>query len=151
MAALPTFLPLPEAARKYGLSQARLRSLVESGKIKAAMIGKNIVVSEDEVKDQAVIRKEDLPEYKKHAYLKGVPIWISEAERKYGIPNPTIWRWMKSGIIARLGMDGNKTLIDEADVAYCAEIYRSRNTKQGRRLFDNNGLPYKPKTGPLAT
>ena len=156
MVTLPTFLPLSEAARKYGLEEARLRQLVEKGKIRAGVIAGEMVVSEDEVKKRVEkeqvpgVRKEDLPEYQKHAHLKGKPIWISEAERKYGVPNPTIWRWMKSGIIARLGMDGNKTLLDEADVAYCAEIYHSRNPKQGRRLFDDNGLPYKPKTGPLA-
>ncbi len=151
MAALPTYLPLPEAARKYGLDESRIRALVESGTIKAAMVGDTVVVQESEVQNSGKpLRKEDLPEWKKHAHLKGTPIWISEAERKYNIPNPTIWRWMKSGIIARLGMDGNKTLIDEVDVAYCAEIYHSRNAKQGRRLFDSNGLPYKLKTGPLA-
>jgi|GEM_PF-4164517 len=30
--ALPTLLPLPEAARKYGLDEAHLRSLVEKGR-----------------------------------------------------------------------------------------------------------------------
>ncbi|MEP0807636.1 MAG: hypothetical protein HRF47_19330 [Chloroflexota bacterium] len=150
MAALPHLLPLPEAARKYGVSQARLKSLIDNGKINAAMIGEEIVVNEDEVRSQAVTRKEDLPEYKKHAHLKGTPIWISEAARKYDIPHPTISRWVRAGIIGQLGMDGNKNLIDEADIAYCAEIYHSRKTKQGRRLFDDDGLPYTPKTGPLA-
>jgi hypothetical protein len=72
MAALPTLLPLPEAARKYGLSQARLKSLIDNGKINAAMIGEEIVVSEEEIRSQAVTRKEDLPEYKKHAHLRGI-------------------------------------------------------------------------------
>jgi len=147
---LPTFIPLPEAARKYGLSQARLRSLVESGKIRAGVIEGKMVVSEDEVREQAVTRKEDLPEYKKHAHLKGVPIWISEAERKYNVPNPTIWRWTKLGIIKLLGTEKNRVLLDEADIAYCATIYHTRDPKQGRRLFDSQGLPYKRKTGPLS-
>ncbi|MFZ5884053.1 MAG: hypothetical protein ACOYYI_09765 [Chloroflexota bacterium] len=146
---LPTFIPLPEAARKYGLSQARLRSLVESGKIRAGVIEGKMVVSEEEVREQTVARKEDLPEYKKHAHLKGVPIWISEAERKYGVANPTISVWVKRGIIKVIGHDKNRKLIDEADMAYCAEIYNQRKG-QGKWLFDKNGLPYKPKTGPLS-
>ncbi|WP_322510108.1 hypothetical protein [Anaerolinea sp.] len=150
MVALHTLISLSEAARKYGLEENHLRALVEKGNIRAGVIAGEMVVSEDEVRDQAVIRKEDLPEYKKHTHLKGKPIWISDAERKYRIPNPTIWRWMKSGIIARLEMGGNKTLLDEAGVAYCTEIYHSRNPKQGRQLFDDRGLPYKPKAGPLA-
>ncbi len=144
MVALPTLLPLPEAARKYGVSEARLKSLIDDGKIKAAMIGESIVVSEDEAK-AAVTRKEDLPEYKKNAHLKGVPIWIGEAERRYGIPNPTISVWVKRGLIKVLGHEKNRKLIDEADIAYCAEIYNQRKG-QGKWLFDKNGLPYKPKT-----
>lgn len=150
MVSLPTFLPVSEAARKYGLEEARLRELVEKGKIRAGVIAGEMVVSEDEVRNQAVTRKEDLPEYKKHAHLKGVPIWISEAERKYRVPNPTISVWVKRGLIKVLGYEKNRKLIDEADVAYCAEIYNQRKG-QGKWLFDENGLPYKPKTGPLVT
>ncbi len=46
-------------------------------------------------------------------------------------------------------MEG-KVLIDKVDIAYCAEIYHSRETKQGRRLFDSKGLPRKAKTDALA-
>ena len=31
MVTLPTFLPLSEAARKYGMEEARLRTLIETG------------------------------------------------------------------------------------------------------------------------
>jgi len=146
--ALPTLLPLPEAARKYGYTEAHLRSLIEHGTIKAAMVMGELVVDERTLPQ----RKEDLPEYKKHAHLKGVPISISEAQRKYDIPHPTIWRWMKAGIIERLGTEKNRVLLNEVDVAYCASIYHNRDPKQGRRLFESNGLPYKPnkpKAGPL--
>ncbi len=149
MAALPTLLSLPEAARKYGLSEARLKTMIDNGKIKAAMIGEEIVVNEDEVREKTIQRKEDLPEYKKHAHLKGSPIWVSKAARKYNLLHPTILKWVKAGVIKRLGAIGNKILLDEADVAYCAEIYH-RFGAQGRKLFDDNGMPYKAKTGPLA-
>ncbi len=149
---LPQFLPLPEAARKYGFSQARLKALIESGTIRAAMIGEEVVVSEDQVRGQAIqekgLRKEDLPEYQKHAHLKGQAIWISEAARKYNILQPTLSKWVRAGIINVLGKEANRILIDEADVAYCAEIYRKRG-KPGRILFNPDGTPYKPKTGPL--
>jgi len=115
------------------------------------MIGETIVVAEAEVQQQGeTLRKEDLPEYKAFAHLTGVPIWVSEAARAHNIPQQTISRWIKTGIIKRIGENGNKILIDAADVAYCAKIYHDRNTKQGRRLFDDDGLPYKLKTGPLA-
>ncbi len=64
MAALPTFLPLPEAARKYGLDEARIKSLIESGTIKAAMVDDTVIVSEAEVQNSGKpLRKEHLPEY----------------------------------------------------------------------------------------
>ena len=154
MVTLPTFLTLPEAARKYGLDEGHLRALVEKGKIRAGVVSGEMVVSEEEVRSEVIeakgLRKEDLPEYKKHAYLKGEPIWIRKAEEKYGIPNQTLWRWMKAGIINYLGKSGNKVLIDEADVAYCNEIYRQHG-RQGRVLFNADGTPYKPKSRPLVS
>lgn len=76
LSALPTLLPLSEAARKYGLDEARLRRLVEAGKIRAGVAMGELVVSEDEVRSEAIkqkgLRKEDLPEYQMHAHLKGV-------------------------------------------------------------------------------
>ncbi|KPL82162.1 hypothetical protein SE15_13870 [Thermanaerothrix daxensis] len=67
MAALPTFLPVSEAARKYGLDEAHLRRLIERGKIRAGVVAGEMVVSEDEVRVEAIeqkgLRKEDLPKY----------------------------------------------------------------------------------------
>jgi hypothetical protein len=55
---------------------------------------------------------------------------------------------VKAGYIKQLGSNGNKVLVDEADVAYCSEIYKKRG-RQGRVLFNEDGTPYKPKTGSL--
>jgi predicted site-specific integrase-resolvase len=163
MTTLPILIPISEAARKYGLEEARLRQLVEKGKIRAGIVAGEMVVSEEEVQKRVEreiqktaereqgsgVRKEDLPEYQKYAHLRGKPIWIRKAEEIYGIPNQTLWRWMKAGIITCLGKSGNKVLMDEADVAYCNEIYKQRG-KQGRILFNPDGTPYKPKTGSFA-
>ncbi|MEW6180986.1 MAG: hypothetical protein AB1522_13785 [Chloroflexota bacterium] len=78
MVTLPTFLPVAEAARKYGMEEARLRALIEKGKIRAGVIAGEMVVSEEEVRGEAIqekgLRKEDLPEYQKHVHLRGKPI-----------------------------------------------------------------------------
>jgi len=149
MASLPVFIPLSEAARKYGMEEAHLRQLIEKGKIRAGVVAGEMVVSEEEVRGEAIqekgLRKEDLPEYQMYAHLKGTPIWISEAARRYQVPHQTVVRWIKAGYIKQLGMRGNKVLIDQADIAYCSEIYRKRG-KQGRVLFNRDGTPYKPKT-----
>ncbi len=152
MVTLPVLIPLSEAARKYGLDETRLRQLIEEGKIRAGVIAGEMFVNEDEVREQTITRKEDLPEYKKHEHLKGVPIGFTEASEKYGIYLSSLQRWYKKGIIAEIRRErtigGEKIYLDEADVAYCAEVYRVRGG-QGRWLFDENGLPYRPKTGPL--
>jgi predicted DNA-binding transcriptional regulator AlpA len=158
MVALPTLIPLSEAARKYGLDEARLRELVEKGKIRAGRLpgSDEVLVSEDEVRGEAIqekgLRKEDLPEYKKHAHLKGRGISLPKAVEKYGLNPSTIFRWYKKGIIAEAGREvdlgGERILYDEADIAYCSEVYRKYGRK-GRRVFDKNGLPYKTKPGPL--
>ena len=142
---LPTYIPLKDAAKKYGLSMRELRKLAESGKIAAATLPDGDVIL-NEIELKSPLKKEELPEYKKHAHLRGIPIWISQAARKYGVPQPTISKWTKKGYIKIIGHDGQKVLIDSADMAYCAEIYR---TKQGRGkwLFNPDGTPYISKRG----
>ncbi len=152
MVTLPTFLPLSEAAHKYGLDEARLRALIEKGKIRAGVVAGEMVVSEEEVRGQAIqekgLRKEDLPEHQKHAEKRGRPIWIREAERVYRVPAETLSTWAKKGYIRIICKKGNKVLLDEADVAYCSDVYK-KSGKQGRILFNPDGTPYKPKTNPL--
>lgn len=149
MVSLPVLIPLSEAARKYGLEERDLRDMVEKGKIRAGVtMNETIVVNEEDVLHQAIesqgLSKEDLPEYQMYAHLKGIGIGINEAAKEYRIPYVTIYQWMSSGIIKKLGRKGQKVLLDKADVAYCAEIYRQRGIK-GRKLFNSDGTPYKPK------
>ena len=155
MAALPTFISTAEAAHQLGVSEARLRRMIEAGAIKAANVGRKIIVSEASVlkfhkKKQPIsqpsgIRKEDLPEYKKLASLRGQSISIAEASRKYTINFSTLRRWVQRGFVQVLGTDKNKTLLNEQDAAFCAEIYKV-NHGQGRWLFNTDGTPYVPKS-----
>ncbi len=160
MAALPNFLhflTVDEAARKYGLDLSWLHDLIERGKIRAGVIAGETIVSEEEVIEKlqreaekaqraetSGLRKEDLPEYRMHTRWIGVGIGINEAAKEYRIPYVTIYQWMNSGIIRKLGRQGQKVLLDRADVAYCAEIYHKKGAK-GRKLFNSDGTPYKLK------
>ncbi len=100
-----------------------------------------MVVSEEEVRGEAIeqkgLRKEDLPEYQKNAHLKGSGISLPKAVEKYGLNPSTIFRWYKKGIISEVGREidlgGERILYDEADIAYCAEIYRKLG-RRGRRI-----------------
>jgi len=160
MPQLPQLLPLEEAAAQTGLDVATLRNLVEQGKVMAGTLPSGeiaVAVQEGKVvekvetngtQEQRPRRKEDTPEYQAVAHLKGRPIWISAAARKYGLNHQTLLNWVKRGIVRRLGREKNRVLLDEADVAYCATIYHKRGGKRGQRLFDKDGLPYQPKWKP---
>jgi predicted site-specific integrase-resolvase len=76
--------------------------------------------------------------------LRGIPIHIGAASRKYGIPHGTISRWVQRGVLKQIGKQKNRVLLDEQEVAYCAAVYQA-NQGQGRWLFDDAGNPYNPK------
>ncbi|GIV65254.1 MAG: hypothetical protein KatS3mg046_514 [Bellilinea sp.] len=164
MATLPVFISLSEAARKYGLEEAYLRQMVERGKIRAAMVAGEMVVSEEQVKERAERendtgkKKEDLPEYQVYAHLKGTGIGIAEASQRYQINPITLFGWYKRGLISEVkritGLGGEKILLDEADVAYCVKVYQKFGGRQGKRVFDKSGLPLqgsKKRVGTITT
>jgi hypothetical protein len=145
---LERFLTLSEASDRMKVGVAQLHDMIQAGRIKGAILPNGEIGVSELAIPTPPTPKEQLPEYKKHKHLKGVPIWISEAGRKYGILIATISKWVAAGYIKKLGLDGNRVLVDEADVAYCAEVYRQRSG-QGKWLFNPDGTPYQPKTGPL--
>ncbi len=143
---LPRYIPLAEAVERYHLDTSRLMQLVEKGDVTAITTPDGDVLVDDEQTKTFALGKESLPEYKMFAHLKGRPISIGQASRQYRIPHPTISRWVQRGIIGKLGKDGQKTLIDQSDIAYCAHIYHTMGGgTRGVRLFNNNGTPYTRK------
>ena len=142
MAALPKFISLSDAAKKIHASVDDLRPLIEKGKIKAATINGEIFVNMLTL-PKKIVKKQDVPEYKKFQKLHGVAIGISDAARKYGIPQGTISRWKIKGLVKQLGVEKNRVLVDEQDVAYCAYFYNKneQGKRQGQWTFDLNGTP----------
>lgn len=135
---LPRYIPLSEAAERYGVSEEVLKRAIESGTIRAVQLDQEVAVAEGDV-EKIVIRKSDFE------HLRGKPISITEAAEKYGIPHGTFSRWVKAGHISVIKRIGRKVLLDEADVAYRAEIYKRMGGGRGRRIFDADGKPYKIK------
>jgi hypothetical protein len=117
------------------LSRNQLLSLVNHGILK---------VMQPFSTQELTLDKTQLPEYQMFQHLRGIGISISAASRKYDVPHPTISRWVKKGLIAIIGHDLNRVLIDEADIAYCAEVRKDR-IGQGKWLFAKDGTPYIPK------
>lgn len=90
----------------------------------------------------------------KYGNLVGQPITVSDAAEKYGISSRvTIHNWAKKGYITIIE-PGYQMTLDEADVAYCASIYKQKKESGlGYRgpLLDEHGLPYELKRPKLAT
>jgi len=145
MAALIKFVSLSEAAERLSLESKYLLRLINNGKIEAASINGETVVSERDIIKMTPTPRDNLVEYQKFEKLKGTPIWLSEAARKYDLSHITILHWTKKGYIAKLGTDGNKTLLNEQDVAYCKFIYdRMGGSTKGKRIFNDDGTPFTP-------
>jgi hypothetical protein len=98
-----------------------------------------IVVSEaSETKTKEDILKEQ------YAKLIGQPITVTDAAERYNVHRDTIIEWKKKDYITVL-KPGYRMELDEAEVAYCADIYHKRQRKSGVPLLDDDGLPYQLK------
>jgi hypothetical protein len=138
---LELFVTPEQAAHQLGMDSDSILGLVDEGKLRAAvMTDGTIGISQQSLNE--LLPKEALPEYRENEELRGTPISINEAGRKYKLNTSTITRWMQRGLIRQIGKDGRKTLLDEADVAYCARVYQL-NRGQGKWVFDEEGRPYK--------
>jgi hypothetical protein len=128
--------------RLTGLDEKKLAARIKAGAIEAITLNGEIAVNASDAK--RTMPKEELPEYKRFDHLKGKKIWESEAERKYGVSQRNFTNWVKASIIRTYGLDGNKVMLDEQDVAYCVFVY-SQNKGQGRRIFNADGTPFTSK------
>jgi hypothetical protein len=83
--------------------------------------------------------------------LIGIPITLSEAAQKYGVPRPVIESWYyRNKYISPIDSDAYPKCFDEAEIAYISEIYTNRDASYGTPLLDDDGLPYKVKHPELA-
>ncbi len=86
-------------------------------------------------------RIEETPEYQQFAELKTNRIHLREASRKYKVSPKTISRWIEKGFIKTKGTEGQRLLLIESYVAYCAYVYQQSGSGQGRWAFNKNGTP----------
>lgn len=131
---MDTFIPLQDAVAEIG--HEALEKLIASGKIKPAMLATTgiLLVKRSELP----VRREDSPEWAEVAHLRGIGIGVRQAAEKYGLVHTTITRWIDRGLVRRISGEtirGQKVLIDEGDVAYCAMVYR-KNPGQGKRTLE---------------
>lgn len=100
---LEYYITPEQAAKQLGLDLDSIYQLADEGKLQAAvMTDGSIGISQSSVNN--LLPKEALPEYQLNAELKGVPISINEAGRKYKLNTSTLTRWMQRGLIHQLGI-----------------------------------------------
>lgn len=138
---MDTYLPYSQA--ETYINKNILIELVRKGKIRKILANGIEMVSESDVMNSIPVTNR--PEYQQFAHMAGQEISISEAARKYNIPQQTISRWAQKGFIARLGTQGRKTLIDESHIATRAALYHKFKGGQGKWIFDKDGSVYKKK------
>lgn len=139
---VPTYIPLVAAVQKYGILEKTLLKRIKSGKLASAQLPDGeYLVAEHDIDPSLRIKREDF----KH--LRGQGISVTNAGKKYDIRAANFSRWTKLGYIKVLER-GWKLILDEADVAYCAAVYRAKYTLydgqlSGVNIFDKEGRPYR--------
>jgi len=74
-------------------------------------------------------------------------ISLSEAARRYGVPQPLLSRWVKWGLIRFLGREGKEYRVSAEDVRRLAAVYHEVKAAKGgfkgrsiRRLLKKRGM-----------
>ncbi len=126
------WLTIEEAAERFGIEAIVLEKLAKDGAIGSKLSPEGeLLVLEDEAKD--VSKRLDRRQWE---HLVGRQITASDAERHYGLSKNYYARWAREGYIRKLGEDGWRIWLDEADVAYATALAEvSGGLKQGRALF----------------
>ncbi len=147
MAALGNLISLPTAARRLGLSESELRTLIEKGKINLGIsLSGEIVVNENA--NQVGNVNEQLAAIRRDAFehLRDHKISVADAMDRYNLARRTLFRWISLGYVQVLTSSGRgrRMFLDEAGVAYCAAIQITRQqagVHGGTSLLDECGNP----------
>ncbi len=123
---------LQDAAEKYNVEPERLQELVDQGEVRSGMLGDELIVLEDDVRTYVAERDVTREQFK---HLEGVEIGVNQAAVKYRFTGVTISDWVKRGKIRLIRQQGNRKLINEADVAYARALADIKGMRSGRPLF----------------
>ena len=123
---------LQDAAEKYNIEPERLQELVDQGEVRSGILGDELIVLEDDVRTYVAERDVTREQFK---HLEGVEIGVNQAAIKYRFTGVTISDWVKRGKIRLIRQQGNRKLINEADVAYARALADIKGMRSGRPLF----------------
>ena len=135
---MKTFITRAEALSRYKLKENELNDLIEGDRV-------TCLILEDGEREEMIFYDDDLAAYRAErditpanfAHLRGNLLGFGEAARAHRLNQVTISRWVKQGQLTVKGRDGQKKLIDEADVAYLAALGRAKNIRPGKKVFSS--------------
>jgi predicted site-specific integrase-resolvase len=129
---MKVYKTLQDAAKQYNVEPAKLRELIDQGDIRAGMLGDELIILEDDVLTYVAERDVSREQFKD---LDGVEIGINQAAIKYGFSTVVISDWVKRGKVRFIRKQGNRKLVNEADVAYARALAEIKGLRSGRPLF----------------
>lgn len=135
---MDTYLSIQEAAQLMQVTEVELTKLASMGKIRSIMHAGTTLINARDLRTHPGITEQ--PEYANFSHLVGVAIGINEAAKRYQIEQSTVSRWVKSGLIAKIGKDGLRVLIDEAQIATAAAIYHKAGGSHGTWIFSKGKI-----------
>ncbi|GIK36617.1 MAG: hypothetical protein BroJett011_04500 [Chloroflexota bacterium] len=133
---------MPDSPSKDTLTELNglLTKLPPGTKLQVTLPNGETLVAENDRKTKAQLIEEN-PQLRA---LKGRGITISEAAEKYGVPRTTIEKWVyRSRDVSFVDEASYPKLIDEAEVALCAGIYKKRKKEAvipNIPFFDEEGF-----------
>jgi len=145
---LGSLIPLPTAAKRLGVSETDLRAMIEKGTISLGISpeGEIVITQNNQHMDvNNVLRSIHRDDF---VHLHDKRISVTEAAEKYNVIRRLIIEWTHKNYIEVLKPTkgrGSRMLINEADVAYCAKIHKTRKKAgiaSGAPLLDDKGAPY---------
>lgn len=131
------YLTKQQALTDYPITETELDSLIDSGQVNAVLLKNGSV-------EQVAIYDDDLAAYcaerdispEQFDDLRDKKIGITEAALKYQVAPMVISGWIKQGRLNIIGSaPRNKKLINEAEIAYLAEIGRAKKMRPGKKPF----------------
>ncbi len=133
---MKTYLTVPHALKKYGLTENKLNELIADGQVTAYQLNDlddttQTIVYDD---DLAALLADQMITPDMFSELRGNFLSMNEASRKYGLNLGIISHWAKIGFL-KYKADKNKKLIDEADIAYMVRISEAKKMRPGKKIF----------------
>jgi len=130
------YLTKSQALKTYKITATELDKLIDQGRVDVVLVqngDEQIALYDDDL--AAYVAERDItPD--KFNHLRGKLLGITEAGLKYGIAPAVVSGWIKRGLIDVRQIEGQKKLIDEAEIAYIVELGRAKKMRPGKKVFD---------------